>query len=56
MSQRKNHLMALADQVDRAGGGSSFPRVLRSSLGALGVILLLIAVVAFIGVPLFVAR
>jgi len=48
-SQSKNHLMALADQVDRAHGGSSFPRVLRSPLGALGVLLLVVAVVVWIG-------
>ncbi len=55
-SQRKNHLMALGDQVDKAGGGSPFPRVLRSPLGAVLTILVLIAVVTLIGVPLFVPR
>lgn len=55
-SQHKNHLMALGDQVDRVGGGSPFPRVLRTPLGAVLMILVLIAVVTLIGVPLFVAR
>jgi len=51
VSQRKNHLMNLADQVDRADGGSSFPRILRSPLGALVVFLLVVAVVVWLGFP-----
>lgn len=52
VSQRKNYLVALGDQVDRAGGGSSFPRVLRSPLGAIVTILVLMALVTLIGLPL----
>jgi hypothetical protein len=55
-SQHKSHLMRIADQVDRADGGSAFPRILHSRLGALVVFLLLVAVVVFIGFPLWVAR
>ncbi|HKJ11154.1 MAG TPA: hypothetical protein VJ976_02065 [Ornithinimicrobium sp.] len=55
-SQHKSHLMRIADQVDRADGGSSFPRILHSPIGALVVFLLLMAVVVFIGFPLWVAR
>ncbi len=50
-SQSKNYLMALGDQVDRADGGSPFPRVLHSPLGAVIVLLLIIAVVVLIGRP-----
>lgn len=51
VSQRKNYLMALGDQVDRADGGSPFPRVLRSPLGAVVVLLLVIGVTVLIGRP-----
>lgn len=52
VSQRKNYLMALGDQVDRAGGGSPFPKVLRTPLGAVVTILVVIALVTLIGLPL----
>lgn len=46
-SRHKSHLMAMADQVDRTSG-SSFPRVMRTPLGALAVFLLVVLAVSLV--------
>ncbi len=46
-SRHKSHLMAMADQVDREEG-SSFPRVMRTPLGALAVFLLFVLAVVLV--------
>ena len=46
-SRNKSHLMAMADQVDRTSG-SSFPRVMRTPLGALAVFLLVVLAVSLV--------
>jgi hypothetical protein len=46
-SRHKSHLMAMADQVDRTSG-SSFPRVMRTPLGALAIFLLVVLAMSLV--------